>query len=184
MVPYAILFTTETLESKPFTGGTSSMGLFLASQVALLQTAIGTRKISGIEIIDWYTMCIWLKQRVRRQFLNLRVMELFSFEELLRTDVFIKGPFPFIPVKPHNLFGESLGFRRAIRYHVLWALYRVLGVLNLDPPILRSGGARPFMRTLDSDTLRPTFFWCGLLIVDVQGLLVFRAAVVLGDGVS
>ena len=104
-------------------------------------------------------------------------MELLRFEELLRTYVFIgKRPPPFC-LKLHNLFGKSFGFRRAIRNHVLRALHRVLVIVF----------APPFVRRVSTLSMRAFYGAIDLIlrvVVDVQGLLVFRAAVVLGDGVS
>ena len=127
------------------------------------------------------TTYIWLKQRVRRQLLNIRVMELLRFEELLRTYVFIGSRRPFrsnLLTFAHNLFGKSFGFRRAIRNHVLRALHRVLVIVFVPP----------FVRRVSTLSML-TFYGAALrvflgVVVDVQGLLVFRAAVVLGNGVS
>ena len=126
------------------------------------------------------TLCIWLKQRVRRQFRNIRIRELLRFEELLRTYVFIgENPMPFfykVSVKAHNLFGKSFGFRRAIRNHILRALHRVVS-RGVYPPIIRRITAGTPVRALNCAIMR-------LVVVDVQGLFVRCAAVVLGDGVS
>ena len=107
------------------------------------------------------------------------MMELLRFEELLRTYVFIgKRPFPLLfPIRVHNLFGKSFGFRRAIRNHVLRALHRVLVIVFVPP----------FVRRVSTLSMRAFYGAVGLIlrvVVDVQGLLVFRAAVVLGNGVS
>ena len=106
-------------------------------------------------------------------------MELLRFEELLRTYVFIgKRPLPYF-LKLHNLFGKSFGFRRAIRNHVLRALHRVLVIALVFVP--------PFVRRVSTLSMRAFYGavdWVLLVVVDVQGLLVFRAAVVLGNGVS
>ena len=107
-------------------------------------------------------------------------MELLRFEELLRTYVFIKPPtaaIEFTLFKAHNLFGKSFGFRRAIRNHVLRALHRVLVIVFVPP----------FVRRVSTLSMRAFYGAVGLIlrvVVDVQGLLVFRAAVVLGNGVS
>ena len=104
-------------------------------------------------------------------------MELLRFEELLRTYVFIGERPPPACFKLHNLFGKSFGFRRAIRNHVLRALHRVLVIVFVPP----------FVRRVSTLSMRAFYGAVGLIlrvVVDVQGLLVFRAAVVLGNGVS
>ena len=97
MLPVATsLFTDIHSERKSFARAFSIVGQFLALQVALRQTASGTIESSAIETIVANTCCHWLKQRVRRKFRNVRVVELLRFEELLRTYVFIrKRPTPF-----------------------------------------------------------------------------------------
>ena len=106
------------------------------------------------------------------------MMELLRLEELLRTYVFIgERPPPVYCWKLHNLFGKSFGFRRAIRNHVLRALHRVLVIVFVPP----------FVRRVSTLSMRAFYGAVGLIlrvVVDVQGLLVFRAAVVLGNGVS
>ena len=57
MLPYATLIgiTETSLEGKSFTSGSSTVGKFLALQVALRQTAIGTIEPSLKENITWFS---------------------------------------------------------------------------------------------------------------------------------
>jgi len=124
------------------------------------------------------------------------VVELLRFEELLRTYVFIGKIVVMIPIplvfKPHNLFGKSFGFRRAISNHVLWALHGVFvrTIIRAVCGLILALSSKhctipPFALPVYAATLLVhALEGVSGLIVDVQGLLVFRAAVVLGDGVS